>query len=1045
MWAALLVALAPLLYFLPAVMGRLFLSPDDGVLFNVPLRVAAARIALDGHLPLWNPGLFSGMPLHGAAQAGLLFPLNWFYLVFDPPAATNLMMLSTYIVAALGAYLYARRGGSNIWGAVVTSLAFQWSGFLVAQLGHTNIVHVASLLPWLLWAVDGYGATGSRGRGVLLASIVALQAFAGHQQTLVFSLLLAAAYAVALARALRPARTWYLWSLLLLAAGMLLAAVQILPTYELMRNSVRANVSYDFFSSFSLPARFLLTFFAPYIVGGGDGGPLFLAPYTGPPYYGEYIAYVGLATLMLAALAVALGKRDARTKFWAAAGIVALALALGRNWPFKLYAVVYYVPVLNLFRVPARHVMEVDFALAVLAGRGLTALASPENRERAKRYALVAGAGVFLLTCLAVTAGRPPEFRMGREAPVSFLRAPELFLPVVFAALSAWALWMFARRGSRGAALALLAVLALDLCLWGQSSGWRTSSPKPDSVLWSGPPPVEFLREQKAQGEGLFRIMTVWQSFDPAVLFDEKATPEANEYALQPDPYMMHGLQNAAGYDGFGLARYSRLADDMKVWGDVSDAERSLRGAGREFDLLNVRYILTRPLAPPGGKQAGAQQSASSSTSGGQSSSSTSGGQSSPTPAAPSALSPLPATENYSGQMFAPENLNVPPLDKGERLVFDVPRVAADRFALLTNLSWSVGVPDGTEVGRVRLRAEGGRTFEFTLRAGEHTSEWAYDRADIRRDVRHKRAPLATSYAVEDAQGKYEGHTYVVSFALPERAVVEGGEIEVAEYPAAPDLGLNVVRASLSDSGGQNAVALRSEWMTKAPALHAGQSAAPPTTLATTTPASKTAAPPPPSGPGSGRWRRVAQVGNVLIYENTHALPRAWLASGAEALGEQATLEVIRTGRLPGGGAWEPRRTALVEAPLESFNLPGTSTNGSAEVTRYEPNRIELKTASDAASILVLSENHYPGWRAEVDGRGVETLRVNYNQRGVALPPGAHEVSFAYRPKSVLLGLLISLATAAALALWWHRAFRQTRKHRGLASTLEASPLDLEL
>lgn len=1020
-WAALLVALAPFLYFFPAVMGRLFLSPDDGAIFNVPLRVAAARIALEGHLPLWNPGLFSGMPLHAAAQAGLLFPLNWFYLAFNPPAATNLMMLSTYVVAALGAYFYARRGGSNIWGAVVTSLAFQWSGFLVAQVGHTNIVQVASLLPWLLWAVDGYGATGRRGRGVLLASVVALQAFAGHQQTLVFSLLLAAAYAVALARALRPARTWYLWSLLLLAAGMLLAAVQILPTYELMRNSVRANVSYDFFSSFSLPPRFLPTFFAPYVVGGGNGGPLFLAPYTGPPYYGEYIAYVGLLTLMLAALAVALGKRDARTKFWAAAGVVALALALGRNWPFKLYGVIYYVPVLNLFRVPARHMMEVDFALAVLAGRGLTALASPVNRERAKRCALVVGACVLLLTCLAVTAGRPSEFRLGRDAPVSLLRAPELFLPVVIAVLSAWALWRFAHRGRRGAALALLAVLTLDLCLWGQSSGWRTSSPKPDSTLWSGPAPVSFMREQKARGEGLFRVLTVWQSFDPSVPFDEKATPEANEYALQPDPYMMHGVQNAAGYDGFGLARYSRLADDMKVWGDVSDAERSLRGAGREFDLLNVRYLLTRPLAPPGGKQAGAQVASSSA----------SGAQASSTPAAPSALPSIPATENYGGQMFAPENLNVPPLDKRERLIFDVPRVAADHFALLTNLSWSVGVPDGIEVGRVRLRAEGGRTFEFTLRAGEHTSEWAYDRADIRRAVRHKRAPLATSYAVEDGQGAYEGHTYVASFVLPERAVVEGGEIEVAAYSAAPDLGLNIVRASLSDSGGQNAFALRSEWMTKAPALHAGQLAATPPKSADAPPTSTADAPPMTPGPESGRWRRVAQAGNVLIYENTHALPRAWLASGAAVLGEQATLEAIRTGRLPGGEAWEPRRTALVEAPLEGFNLPGASTDGSAEVTRYEPNRIELRTTSDAPSILVLSENHYPGWRAEVDGRGVETLRVNYNQRGVALAPGAHEVSFAYRPKSVLLGLLISLATALALALWWRRTRQKPDRQGG--------------
>jgi len=29
-----------------------------------------------------------------------------------------------------------------------------------------------------------------------------------------------------------------------------------------------------------------------------------------------------------------------------------------------------------------------------------------------------------------------------------------------------------------------------------------------------------------------------------------------------------YGIENAAGYDGFGLARYSRLAGDMKLWGN---------------------------------------------------------------------------------------------------------------------------------------------------------------------------------------------------------------------------------------------------------------------------------------------------------------------------------------------------------------------------------------------------------------------------------------------------------------------------------------------
>ncbi|HYE13711.1 MAG TPA: hypothetical protein VD968_04635, partial [Pyrinomonadaceae bacterium] len=531
--AAVAVSLAPLLYFLPATRGRLFLSPDDGVIFNIPLRSAAARIAAEGYLPLWNPYLFGGMPLHGAAQAGLLFPLNWFFLFFDAPAATNLMMLSTYALAALGAYLFARRAGSGLLGSVLTSLVYQWCGFLVAQVGHTNIVQTAALLPWVLWAVEGYGATGRRGRAVTLSALVALQVFAGHQQTLAYSLLLAAAYALVMWRA-APARKWYLWSLIFLAAGLVLAAVQILPTYELMRNSLRAKTSFDFFSSFSLPPRFLLTFLAPYVLGGGDGR-LFLAPYVSEPFYGEYIGYVGLGALMLAAVALPL-RRDARAKFWWAVAVVALALALGRNWPFKLYGVIYYTPVLGLFRVPARHMMEVDFALAVLAGRGLTALASAENRKRAARLALAVGAGVTLLTLLVVTVGRPAAFRLSREAPVTLMRAPELFLPVALAALSAWALWRFASRASRATAVLLVAVVALDLCLWGQSSGWRVASPTRKSELWSTPEEVEFLRGRAPREP--FRILTVPQTFDPAAPVNAAEQPSGPlVLALQPDTY----------------------------------------------------------------------------------------------------------------------------------------------------------------------------------------------------------------------------------------------------------------------------------------------------------------------------------------------------------------------------------------------------------------------------------------------------------------------------------------------------------------------------
>src|SRR5712691_8447282 len=234
--AAIAVTLAPPLYFLPALLDHLVLGPDDGMLFNVPLRVATAQIIKSGHLPLWNPYIFGGMPLLAAAQGGVLFPLNWFYLVLSPAVATDLMVISAYMVAALGAYLYARRTGASVAGAVVTSLIWQGGGFLIGQISHINIVHTAAMLPWVLWALERYVSNGSA-RGALLGALVALQAFAGHQQTLAYSLMLVAAYAIVLAVADPQKRKRYLSSLAFLAAGVSLAAVQIVPTFELLRNS----------------------------------------------------------------------------------------------------------------------------------------------------------------------------------------------------------------------------------------------------------------------------------------------------------------------------------------------------------------------------------------------------------------------------------------------------------------------------------------------------------------------------------------------------------------------------------------------------------------------------------------------------------------------------------------------------------------------------------------------------------------------------------------------------------------------------------------
>jgi MYXO-CTERM domain-containing protein len=59
--------------------------------------------------------------------------------------------------------------------------------------------------------------------------------------------------------------------------------------------------------------------------------------------------------------------------------------------------------------------------------------------------------------------------------------------------------------------------------------------------------------------------------------------------------------------------------------------------------------------------------------------------------------------------------------------------------------------------------------------------------------------------------------------------------------------------------------------------------------------------------------------------------------------------------------------------------------------------------------ILVLSDTHYPGWTATVDGHPANILEVYGGLRGVIAERGAHRIEMRYRPVSVYAGAALSL------------------------------------
>jgi uncharacterized membrane protein YfhO len=65
----------------------------------------------------------------------------------------------------------------------------------------------------------------------------------------------------------------------------------------------------------------------------------------------------------------------------------------------------------------------------------------------------------------------------------------------------------------------------------------------------------------------------------------------------------------------------------------------------------------------------------------------------------------------------------------------------------------------------------------------------------------------------------------------------------------------------------------------------------------------------------------------------------------------------------------------------------------------------------------VVSDTWFPGWKAEVDGAGVRLWRANHAFRAVAVPAGDHRVAFRFRPRSMLLGAVVSAIALVVAAI----------------------------
>ncbi len=541
----------------------------DLVSFLYPVYNFAGRSLTAGDLPLWNPYLYGGAPFAGDNQSGLFYPINLAVFFLRSPLdyrAMEWMSVAHIWLAGVCAYLglrYIGRPPLRRWAALTGAAAFMFSDLFVTHFGNLNMIASAAWLPLVFSlfrrALEEERPTLAGGAGLFLG----ISALAGHIQPVLYTILALGLYFLYHMyrhrlhgwRALLE-RTLLLALTMIVAFG--IAAPALLPNYEMSRLTLRAGLTYEDASQYSLPPAALVGLAVPGIFGRGPRGHW-------APWPRVEVGYVGILPLLLAGLALLL-RRDSLTRFLALLAALATLLAFGdfailHGWLYRL------VPGFDMIRAPARFIYLLDFALAGLAALGLEALSHPVprfSRHTWRQVLRFSPLAVLVTAVIVLPVSYATLLSSQDKAPEILARVLAGTHGIVFALLlfgcGVAVVQLRGRRSLSHSSLGLIAaaLVVFDLASLGAYTELEFNDP---TAGFQHPAAITFLKNDP----DYYRIDTRTEVWD----------------VWQPNLSLLYGV-----FDVWGIYNPLILADYHRYWEGLGSRSTRL------YDFLNAKYVV---------------------------------------------------------------------------------------------------------------------------------------------------------------------------------------------------------------------------------------------------------------------------------------------------------------------------------------------------------------------------------------------------------------------------------------------------------------------
>lgn len=356
--------------FYPA--ASIFMIPDFGesdvLNLNLPLKETLSRSLKSHSWPLWTPFLAGGYPLLAEGQIGTFYLPNLVLFRFLPTIyAYNIILVINLLLCGIGTYLFLRQLKIHYFASFYGSLVFTFSGLLAVHLNHFNLLETATLMPLVFYTSERLRQKQNFVNMVFFSFIVSQQIFAGYVYLSFITLF--GIFLYILGQIVINKKNYLgifrqiAFFIMGLALSISLAAIQILPTLELLGVSERSGgLGFDTVTSYPFPVKNLISFVMPYFFGNPANA-------TYPPYstdwgiFWENTIYIGILPCVMGLLSIVFIKHKPMRIFWFIVTL-SLLLVLGKYSP--LYFVFTFFP-FNLFRVTSRYLLLFTFFLCVLS------------------------------------------------------------------------------------------------------------------------------------------------------------------------------------------------------------------------------------------------------------------------------------------------------------------------------------------------------------------------------------------------------------------------------------------------------------------------------------------------------------------------------------------------------------------------------------------------------------------------------------------------------------------------------------------------------